>query len=346
MQVQQLQERPLVSIITPTFNHEAYICACIESVLQQSYQNWEQIIVDDGSTDGTADAIGKYSDSRIRHFHQKNAGIEALAHTYNFALGHCRGPIIGILEGDDAWPANKLARMVGAFSDPEVVLAYGEMREIDCQGAVMQRLGRTARQRQRLPHNILCNDPVRSAVPYMLSVPGHSLVEASTVLIRRSALEVIGGFQYVRDQLYVDYPTFILLALRGKFCFFSEVMGYRRMHRSSATAQFFAQMTDRSQKHLSDLLELPEFRLSPGELGKVQRSWRSATAGGEFQQGRLLLFDHKWSEARSHFLKAVQLADVLITAGAVVGWCLSWFHTDLEILFRKSGRPTLERVAR
>jgi hypothetical protein len=223
-----------------------------------------------------------------------------------------------------------------------VVLVYGEMREINYRGEVMQRSGRIARNRQRLPPSMLCNDPIRSVVPYMLSVPGHSLIPASTVLLRRSALDSIGGFQYVREQLYVDFPTFIRLALRGKFRFFPEVMGYRRMHRSSATAQFFVQMTERSHKHLSELLELPEFRLSPGELEQVQRSWRSATVGAEFQQGRLLLFEHKWSEARSHFLKAVRWADVWITAGAVVGWCLSWFHTDLEVLFRKAGRPTLQ----
>src|SRR5271154_6781418 len=342
MELPLMEERPLVSIITPTFNHEAYIGQCIASVQGQSYQNWEQIIIDDGSTDGTADAIRKYSDPRIRYFRQKNAGLEALARTYTFALGRCNGPIIGILEGDDRWPANKLEKMLGAFDDPAVVLAYGEMREIDHRGEILQRAGRIARRHRKLPHSVLSNDPVRSVVPYMLSLSGHSLIPASTALMRRSALDAIGGFQYVRDQLYVDYPTFIRLALCGKFRFFPEVMGYRRMHPSSATAHFFRQMTERSHKHLHELLGMPEFRLSPSELKMVQRIWRSSTAGGEFRQGRGLLCEHKWAEARSHFLRAIQTIDRFIAIVARIGWCFSWVHSDLEFFFRKGGSPTLQ----
>ena len=55
----------LVTIITPTYNHERYIDRCIESVISQTYSNWEQIIIDDGSTDKTAEIIAHYSDSRI-----------------------------------------------------------------------------------------------------------------------------------------------------------------------------------------------------------------------------------------------------------------------------------------
>src|SRR6267378_4285585 len=94
------QGSPLVSIITATFNHEPFIASCIESVLGQSYSNWEQIIIDDGSTDKTADVIRGYSDRRIRFIHQANHGIEALALTYNHALSQAKGEIIAILEGD------------------------------------------------------------------------------------------------------------------------------------------------------------------------------------------------------------------------------------------------------
>src|SRR5947207_2132870 len=81
------------SIVTPTYNHERFIGACIESVLAQSYTNWEMIIVDDGSTDNTWNILQYYTkiDARIRPFHQENKGIWCLAETYNFALQHSRG---------------------------------------------------------------------------------------------------------------------------------------------------------------------------------------------------------------------------------------------------------------
>src|SRR5215472_13719208 len=127
-------QSPLVSIITPTFNHEGYIGPCVESVLKQSFQDWEQIIIDDGSTDRTRDVVHRYSDQRIRYVYQENQGINALPHTYNRALGLCSGAFIAILEGDDLWPAHKLAHLTPAFDDPRVVLAYGVVGELSADG--------------------------------------------------------------------------------------------------------------------------------------------------------------------------------------------------------------------
>ena len=76
----------LVSIITPTFNHERFIGTCIENVLKQTFQNWEMIIIDDGSTDKTEYEVTKYTDDRIRYVKQENVGIWKLSETYNKAL--------------------------------------------------------------------------------------------------------------------------------------------------------------------------------------------------------------------------------------------------------------------
>ena len=105
---------PFVSILTPTYNHESFIASCIESARQQTYGNWEQIIIDDGSTDRTAETIRTHSDQRIRFIQQTNRGIEALGLTYNRALSQAKGEIVAILEGDDCWPADKLATLVPA----------------------------------------------------------------------------------------------------------------------------------------------------------------------------------------------------------------------------------------
>lgn len=72
----------LVSIITPTYNHERFIDCCIESVLAQTYPYWEQIIIDDGSIDKTGEIISKYKDERIRYIRQDNVGIWKLAKTW------------------------------------------------------------------------------------------------------------------------------------------------------------------------------------------------------------------------------------------------------------------------
>jgi glycosyltransferase involved in cell wall biosynthesis len=337
-----MTDLPTVSVITPVYNHEKFVKPCIESLLAQTCSDWEQIIIDDGSTDRTAEVVQSYSDPRIRYCYQENMGIEALAQTYNHALSLCRGQLIAILEGDDLWPPEKLSRLVATFEDDSVVLAYGEMLEIDVDGRPAKRISRTARMRSGLPRRVLFNDPPPTAAPHMLTYYGHSLIPASTVMIRRSALEAIGGFQYVRSQRYVDFPTFIRLSTRGKFYYTPEVMGYRRMHPQSATARFMPEMLEIAQNFRRELMADSSFGLTEGDLKAIEKSWCSMERAKEFSSGRLRMLEGRWKQSRSHFSRALGLSDFRVSIGAAVGWLLSWLHCDLEALFRLAGRVSLK----
>ncbi len=99
----------LVSIMMPAFNAEAFIGAAIDSVLAQTYATWELVIVDDGSTDGTAQVVGGYRDARIRLVAQPNGG-EAAAR--NQALAHVRGEFLAFLDADDQFLPQHLAATV------------------------------------------------------------------------------------------------------------------------------------------------------------------------------------------------------------------------------------------
>lgn len=337
-----MDKRPIISIITPTYNHENFIGQCIDSVLAQSYPNWEQIIIDDGSSDRTAEFVCRYNDPRIRYVYQENQGLEALARTYNRALAMAQGTLVAILEGDDAWPEDKLERMVQGFADPEVALAYGEMREIDPEGNLAQRMSNTSRRRKELSSSILFNDPVGSAAAYMLTVHGHSLVSASTAVIRRSALEAIGGFQYVPEQCYVDFPTFIALVFQGKFFYFPEIVGYRRSHSASATVLLGDKMARVAREHLSNLLSDPRFALTTTQKSALEREWEAVQCGQEFALGRLCALQGRWREAREHFARGLSFSDLRALAGSAAGWVLSWVKCDLEELFRMAGRAPLK----
>ena len=119
---------PVVSIITPTYNHEGYIAQCIESVLSQTYPHWEQIIIDDGSSDRTGDIASQYKDERIKYIRQNNRGIWRLGELYNEALRLAKGEYIAILEGDDFWPSNKLELQLKAHFGSSAVLSWGGQR--------------------------------------------------------------------------------------------------------------------------------------------------------------------------------------------------------------------------
>ncbi len=115
--------QPLVTIVMPAFNAEKYIDEAVRSVIAQSHTNWELLIVNDGSTDGTVDAIAHHTDPRIRVFHQSNSGIGKARNT---ALEHARGSFMCGLDADDVLPADSLTDRLAVFdADPSLDIVDG-----------------------------------------------------------------------------------------------------------------------------------------------------------------------------------------------------------------------------
>src|SRR5688500_13357206 len=104
-----------VSALVVTYNHERYIESAIASALAQSLAIFEVIVVDDGSSDGTAARVRAMTDPRVRLISGMRRGLAGLAETYNAGLAAASGDYIAILEGDDLWPAGKLDHQLGAF---------------------------------------------------------------------------------------------------------------------------------------------------------------------------------------------------------------------------------------
>lgn len=335
----------LVSIITPTFNHQAYIGPCIESVLAQTYANWEQIIIDDGSTDRTAEIVNEYRDSRIRYIRQSNHGIEALAATYNNALNACRGELIAILEGDDLWPPEKLAALTPSFDETDRVLAYGAVADLACDGTWRGKLSRSVRKRMRLPKSVLTNTPPGTATGYMLAAEGVDLIPPSTVIIRRSALETIGGFQYFPGLCVTDFPTFVRLSLIGRFYYTPSIVGYRRRHLGSATFQNLNRILTHARSYVEMLLGTHELPLTSAQREEIVDSWNRPRPGLELTEGRLKLLSREWKVARSHLSRAIDPLVPHISLAAVAGWCSSWLHSDIEGLLNLAGIASLKNTS-
>lgn len=108
------ENRPLVSIIMPVYNSEKYVSEAIESVCNQSYKNWELLIVNDGSTDYSSKIIDDYSkkDLRIKVFHGENEGV---SRARNFALDKINGEYVTFIDSDDAYHIHRLKRMLEVF---------------------------------------------------------------------------------------------------------------------------------------------------------------------------------------------------------------------------------------
>lgn len=224
-------EQILVSIITPTYNHEKFVGKCIESVLAQSYPHWEQIIVDDGSDDNTEDVVASYNDDRIKYIKQENKGIWKLKETYNKALANSNGDIIAILEGDDFWPYYKLEKQILAFNDPEVVLSWGKADITNERNNIIG----------YRPKSISWLKKKSNQELYKYLFFGN-FIPACTVMCRRSALIEIHGFKQCKKFPYVDHTTWLELGLTGKFLYVDKILGYWRHHETQISATMSLEM--------------------------------------------------------------------------------------------------------
>ena len=117
----------------PLYNAEKFVGEAIDSVLVQSYANWELIVVDDGSTDASPDIVRAYSDPRIRMVqHDCNKGVAAARNT---ALSHASGDYLAFFDSDDVWLENKLERQLEFMADVRAAMCFTSYETIEEDGA-------------------------------------------------------------------------------------------------------------------------------------------------------------------------------------------------------------------
>lgn len=119
----------MVSVITPFYNSASFIGAAISSVLNQTYTNWELLLINDGSTDQSKEIVMSFNDSRIRYFEQENKGVAAAR---NLGLTHMKGDYFCFLDSDDIFPEDSLVSRLTVFKEnPEVSFVDGTVIKFD-----------------------------------------------------------------------------------------------------------------------------------------------------------------------------------------------------------------------
>jgi glycosyltransferase involved in cell wall biosynthesis len=122
---------PKVSAVLPAYNEERWIADAIDSVLAQTFEDFELIVVDDGSTDRTPEIVREYDDPRIESYQQENAGSAAARNT---ALKHSSGEYVAIIDADDMWKPEKLERQIAAIEDADAEFSHTNMELVDEAG--------------------------------------------------------------------------------------------------------------------------------------------------------------------------------------------------------------------
>jgi glycosyltransferase involved in cell wall biosynthesis len=207
---------PRVSVIIPTYNTARYIAEAVESVLAQTYCDFEVLVVDDGSTDNTHQVLQPYL-NKIEYIWQEN---QERAHTRNNGIRRARGEFIAFLDSDDVWRPGKLAQQVAALdSATQAVLAYGVALNIDEARRPLNFWG--SRYSCGQP------DPSGASAPQIYQPGGEILfgtpLMPSVVLVRRAALDQTGLFDPQATPVE-DWELWLRLAQRGAFAFIPTVV--------------------------------------------------------------------------------------------------------------------------
>ncbi len=205
---------PKVTVIIPTYNAIAYLPSTVDSVIQQTFTDFEVLIVDDGSTDETVEWVSKLVDPRVRLISQANQGV---AVARNQGIASAQGEYVAFLDADDLWEPTKLEKQVKCLDEnPQVGLVNTSIVNIDEQGKPLGAVN--------------ASDVEGNVLKYI--VEENLILCGSAPMVRRSCLEAVQGF----DQQLMsaeDWDLWIRLSARYDFAVVREPLVLYRQHLNS-----------------------------------------------------------------------------------------------------------------
>lgn len=201
-----MQAQPLVSVIIPVYNCEKYLEAAIESILAQTYQMLEIIVVDDGSTDRSAEITRSFT--AVKYFKISHGGATK---ALNYGIARCRGDYIAFLDADDLWVEEKLSKQIATFkANPKLEAIFGYIHQFKSP-----ELDQATKDKIAIPAEM---------------APGY---HKDTILIKTKALYRVG--LYDENVVFSDFIDWYLRASEKglKSLMLKEVVAKRRIHKTN-----------------------------------------------------------------------------------------------------------------
>ena len=212
-----LNKTPTVSIVIPTYNHGHFLKKCLQSVIDQTFTDWEAIVVNNFSEDNTIEIVNSFHDFRINLVNFKNNGI--IAASRNVGIKLSTADLIAFLDSDDTWYPTKLNRCIEELTDD---------RDLVCHNLRYIKNGKYWK-------DVKCG-PAKKASFYNLLYNG-SCLTTSAVVVRKECLLRVGGFS--EDPTIVtseDYDLWLKLSKESvRFHFIDEMLGEYQVHESNAS---------------------------------------------------------------------------------------------------------------
>jgi glycosyltransferase involved in cell wall biosynthesis len=218
---------PAISVVIPVHNGERFISEALQSALCQSFQDFEIIVIDDGSTDRSREIIGSF-DGPITYRYQANRGTAAAR---NMGLSMAKGDWVAFLDADDVWYPHKLAvQMDHTRLHPEVDFFYSDTDIIDETGDIKERglLGAKSLRRAKRNERSFISNGRRSLVSVVFN--DQPFPYPSTVLAKRDMLLHAGGFNPLFTNYREDFEFFARMIRISAFKFIPQSLVKYRMH--------------------------------------------------------------------------------------------------------------------
>ncbi len=269
---QQLPSAPLVSVILPVYNGERYLRESIESILTQTFRDYELVIVDDGSTDATAALLDTYTDPRIvRLTNPTNIGLIG---SLNRALKLVRGTYIARMDADDISLPNRLEQQVEFLdNNPEIGIVGTRLQVIDSFGKV----------RESVPDK----RPISPQVIHWMMFFG-CMVTHATMMSRREVLDALGSYDPAFEHAE-DYELFLRASFITRMANLPEALYQVREHDQRVSAVYSSAQQESSNRAVQKALSAYIDKEVSFETTRALRNWHYVVdANHAFEIGQFL----------------------------------------------------------
>ena len=280
---------PLVSVVIPTYNHALYLRRALQSVIDQTYTNWEAIVIDNHSKDSTDEVMESFADPRITYLKIHNNGV--IAASRNSGICAAKGEWIAFLDSDDWWTADKLKACCESITD-KVDLIYHDLEIVTEKSMLFRR-------------KIIKSWQVKPPSLIDLLLNGNAIVNSS-VVVRKSMLEKIGGINMSVEMIAAeDYNTWMRIAqITDQFVYLSSSLGYYLTHNQGISQK---DMSIPGRVAVAEFIHL----LDDQQKNKLEANFR-------YTRGRFNYLSGNYAEAKEDLWITMRLGNLLIRIKAMV----------------------------
>lgn len=235
-----MSNQPLISVVMPAYNHERFVAETIDSVLCQTWKNLELIIIDDGSTDSTAEIIKAYDDPRVQYYYQEN---QDAFNALNNGMAKATGEYIAIINSDDVYHCNRFERLISMMQEQQAVCAFSNVSPIDADSKPLDDPDFGWNQWHQANRDFYYE---KKGNLYRGFLHGNIMVTTSNLIMTADAMRKVGGFSSLRYLHDYDYIFRMMLAYPEDVLYVDdEVLMNYRIHGGNTLSE--AAITGREQ---------------------------------------------------------------------------------------------------